>query len=129
MTTPEIPTAAKALLRQLEDWSVQTHAGVGPCEFGGLSEDTDGEGKRRRVIHVEDVDYFHIVARHVDGRGIAAIWIRRPGTTPAGKRKGWSLDMAWRGKRRDEFTPKQITATEMKAYVAPVLTLKLKEVA
>lgn len=129
MTAAEIPTAAKSLLKKLDDWSVQTNAGVGPCEFGGLSEDTDGEGKRRRVVHVEHVDYFHIVARHVDGRGIAAVWVRRPGETSVGKRKGWSLDMAWRGKRRDEFAPKQITATELKTYVEPPLALDLKEAA
>lgn len=128
MPNPDTPTAARTLLRQLEDWSVKTTHATGPCEFGGLSEDTDGEGKRHRVSNVEDVDSVLLRATHVDGRAFVALWIRRPGTTPTGKHKGWSLDLAWRGRRPDELTPKQITATELKAYVAPVLAV-VKEAA
>lgn len=108
----------RTLLRQLDGWSTSASHATGPCEFGGLSEETDGEGKRHRVSVVEDVDSVLLRAAHADGRAFVALWVRRPGTTPAGRRKGWSMDLAWRGRRPGEFTPKQITATELKAYAA-----------
>lgn len=115
-----LPTPAKTLLRQLSSsvpaWSAAVSHAVGPCEFGGLSEDTDGEGKRRRVSNIEDVDSVLVRARHLDGRALVALWIRRPGETAAGRRNGWSLDMAWRGRHEGELTPHQITAGELKAY-------------
>ena len=116
MTTPDLPTAANTLLKQLREhapaWSIAgpRHA-TGPCAFGGLSEETDGEGKRKRIERIEQVDSVLIRAVHVDGRALVALWMRRPG------KKGWSLDMAWRGRRPDEYAPQRLTATQLKAYV------------
>lgn len=118
-----LPTAARSLLRQLEDWSVKTSCASGELEFGSLSEETDGEGKRHRVSHVEAVDSVLVRARHLDGRAIVALWVHRHGEeTAAGARK-WTLDLAWRGRHADELTPKQMTATELKAYVSTPGTL------
>jgi hypothetical protein len=118
MTTADIPTAAKTLLKKLDDWSVQTHQGSGEVEFGGLSEETDGEGKRHRISAMETVDSYLVRATHIDGRAFVAIWMRRA------TRKGWSLDTCWRGRALHEHAPKQLTATELKAYVAPVFALE-----
>jgi hypothetical protein len=113
VTAPEIPAAARALVRQLEGWSVEGPTlGTGSWAFGGLSEATDGNGKRKRIEVVEKTEAVLVRARHVDGRALVAIWARRA------SRPGWSLDMAWRGRRPDENTPRQLTATELKAYVA-----------
>lgn len=117
MTAPELPPAARTLLRQLDDWSTHVTCASGELEFNALSEDTDGEGKRRRILVLEPVDSVLLRGAHVDGRALVALWIRRA------TRAGWKLDLAWRGRRADEFTPKQITATELKAYVAPVPAL------
>ncbi len=114
----DIPTAAKTLLRQLDDWSVEVNPSSGTWEFGSLSEDTDGEGKRHRVSVTEDVESYLVRGRHVDGRAFVAIWMRRAG------RKGWTLDTCWRGRALGEHAPKQITATALKAYVAPVLAME-----
>lgn len=113
---PEIPAAARTLLRQLAEaspvWSV-----IGPIRSSGhwtftaLSETEDGNGRRRRVELVEPVESVLIRARHVDGRGLVALWVRRA------SRKGWSLDLAWRGRHPDEHTPRPITATQLRAYV------------
>lgn len=117
MTTPDLPAAANTLLKQLRElvpaWSIDgpRHA-TGPCAFGGLSEETDGEGKRRRIEIVEQVDSVLVRARHADGRAIVALWVRRPA------KRGWTLDMAWRGRATNEFTPQRLTATQLKAYVA-----------
>lgn len=113
----DLPAAATTLLKQLRElvpaWSIASprHA-TGPCAFGGLSEETDGEGKRKRIAVVEQVDSVLIRACHVDGRAIVALWVRRP------SRKGWTLDMAWRGRAAHEYTPSPLTATQLKAYVA-----------
>jgi len=115
--TPDLPASARTLLKQLRElvpaWSIDgpRHA-TGPCAFGGLSEETDGEGKRRRIEIIEQVDSVLVRAHHADGRAIVALWVRRP------TRKGWTLDMAWRGRQPDEYAPRPLTATQLKAYVA-----------
>lgn len=131
MVDPDTPAAARTLLRQLGGWSTRTNPATGPCEFGGLSEETDGNGRRRRVNVVEIVDSLLVQARHVDGRALVALWIRRPGTTPAGKRKGWSLELAWRGRdlADDRDLPQRITARQLTAYAtAPDLHIALRAV-
>lgn len=117
MGTPDLPSAANALLRQLRElvpaWSIDgPRFATGPCAFGGLSEETDGEGKRRRIAVIEQVDSVLVRACHVDGRAIVALWVRRP------TKRGWTLDMAWRGRAAHEHTPHRLTATALKAYVA-----------
>lgn len=110
--TADTPTAARSLLRKLEDWSASLHHGSGSLEFGGLSIDTDGNGKRHRVSSVEDVDSVLVRAQHADGRALVAVWIRRTG------HKGWTLDTAWRGRAPGELTPQRLTARELAVYVA-----------
>lgn len=118
MTTPDTPAAARTLLARLDGWSHRLTHAAGSCTFGGLSEQSDGNGKRRRVSTVEQVDSVLVRARHVDGRALVALWIRRPGLTPAGRRKGWTLDLAWRGRAPGEHVPRRITARQLAAYVA-----------
>jgi hypothetical protein len=119
MTEHETPVAAKGLLKQLDDWSVRVNHSSGPLEFGSLSEDTDGNGKRHRVSVIEVVDSVLVQAVHVDRRAVVAMWIRRPGG-------GWRLDLAWRGRHAGELAPKQITATGLKTYVAGGLVAMAK---
>lgn len=112
MTTPDTPAAARTLMRQLDDWSTSLTHGSGHWTFSTLSETEDGNGKRRRVMTSDAVDSALIRACHIDGRAFVALWARRAG------RKGWTLDFAWRGRHGDEHAPAQITATQLKAYVA-----------
>lgn len=112
MTAPDLPAAARTLLRQLDDWSHRVTHATGPCGFTGLSETEDGNGRRRRIEVIEQVDSVLVRACHLDGRAFVALWIRRP------TRKGWALDLAWRGRGPDEHTPRPITATQLRAYVA-----------
>ena len=103
MTTPDAPTAAKTLLRQLaEGWSVAgpTYA-TGPITVTAYGEPR-GDGTRPKIAVTEVVDSVLVRACHVDGRAVVALWIRRPG-------KGWSLDMAWRGRHPHEHAPRRIT--------------------
>lgn len=93
MTAPDLPAAARTLLKQLGElvpaWSINgpRHA-TGPCAFGGLSEETDGEGKRKRTQTVEQVDSVLIRAYHADGRALVALWVRRPGVKLSSKQLG-----------------------------------------
>lgn len=112
MTAADVPATAAALLRQLDDWSIQGPTlASGPCTFTGLSEAEDGNGKRKRVEVIEQVDSVLIRACHVDGRALVALWVHRPG------RRGWTLDLAWRARHPGEHVPRRITATQLKAYV------------
>ena len=103
--TPALPRATQALIAQLDGWThTITHA-RGPCTFGGLSEETDGEGKRHRVEVTEDVDSVCLRARHDDGRRLVAVWI---------KRKSWTPDVAFRWPWPWEHgVPLQLTATAL----------------
>lgn len=110
VTTPDTPAAARALLRQLDDWSVKATHGSGSWTFSALGEPR-GNGTRPKIEVVEDVDSVLIRARHVDGRAFVALWVRRA------SRKGWALDLAWRARAPHEHTPAPITATQLRAYV------------
>lgn len=110
--THDLPAAAKTLLRQLDGWSHTTSHATGSCGFSGLSETVDGNGRRRRTEIVETVDSVLVRACHVDGRALVALWLHRSG------RKGWTLDLAWRGRHPHEPAPRRITATQLRAYVA-----------
>lgn len=114
VTTPEIPAAARTLLRQLDGWSVAgPWAGITRHTAYTLSETEDGNGRRKRVELVETVELVGIRACHVDGRNFYAQWMRRPG-------RGWTLDAAVvrRLYPADGHGPACITATALKAYVS-----------
>lgn len=85
--TADLPAGVRGLLNKLAPgWRYTVTHAVGPCEFGGLSEDTDGEGKRSRVTVIEQVDSIGVRLCHpASGRGAAALWIRRPGYMGDGK--------------------------------------------
>jgi hypothetical protein len=126
MASTDLPRATKSLLAQLDGWSVCTSHSSGPLEFGGLSSDTDGNGKRHRVSVTEVVDSVLVRAMRVTPAGIQAVvamWIRRPGA-------GWKFDLAWRGRHPGELAPQRITATALKAYVTePARTQELRSAA
>jgi hypothetical protein len=116
MTEKKIPSGAKSLLGQLDGWSTYTHAGAGTCEFSEYGE-SRGDGTRPLVKVSEDVDSYLVRAAHVDGRVFVAIWVsRRSRPTKSGGRS-WTLDTAWRGRAPGELAPRQITATQLTAYV------------
>jgi len=76
----ETPRAAGALAKKLEldpAWRVRVIPGHGGTEFGGLSEDTNGEGKRHRVSEYIEVDSVSVRAQHTDGRALVAVWVPR----------------------------------------------------
>ena len=115
LTAADVPAAARTLHRRLIEagWSIAgPRHGSGAWAYSALSETEDGNGKRKRTELVEDVESVLVRARHVDGRALVALWVRRA------SRKGWSLDLAWRGRHPDEHTPRPITATQLRAYAA-----------
>jgi hypothetical protein len=119
--TPDLPVAARTLLKSLDGWSVADprHA-TGPYAFGGLSEATNGEGKRKRTTRTEEVDSVLIRAAHVDGRAIVALFVQAGPTSKVTGKRGWTLELAWRGRHHDEHVPRQLTGTQLKAYVGAV---------
>lgn len=114
------PKAASDVLVLLDrhGWTVEQAApGHGLDTFTALGEPR-GDGTRPRVEVLDEVDAFHVRARHPDGRRLAAVWSAR---CSVGK---WSLAIAWRGRQDGEHAPKQLTtksgnpsATALKAYI------------
>lgn len=111
--TEELPTAARSLVRRLDatgGWTARVVAGEGAGEFGHLSEERNGDGKRHRVIELIAVESLSVRARHTDGRALVAVWIKR---ADGG---GWKMDLAFRGRHEGEMVPRQITARQVGAY-------------
>jgi hypothetical protein len=114
VSDPIIPRAASALMQRLAEdggWIAYMRSARGQLEFGGLSETEDGNGKRKRVTDIDNVDSVLVRAAHTDGRAIVALWMRRD------SRKGWSMDMAWRGRHGHELAPRRLSARQLSAYV------------
>lgn len=110
--TSPVPAAAKTLIKRLPPgWSHKIMEASGETDFGGLSEETDGEGKRHKVVNIEPVRSYRVSGWHTDGRGFVAVWVNRV------SKGGWTLDICWRARHRDEFTPTQLTAGQLGPYV------------
>lgn len=113
------PSAANTLISRLgPGWTVALaqHA-TGEMDFGGLSEETDGEGKRHRVVNVEPVESYLVRAHHVDGRAFVAVWVSRVLRPTKSGGKSWTLDFAWRARHPDEHTPHEVSKAELDAYI------------
>lgn len=115
----QAPAPVRTLLRKLgPGWIALITPGAGHDVRGGLSEDTDGEGKRRRVTRTVAVDSVALRARHDDGRQVRIVWaVEHGATTPAGKAKGPTFVCAWRGRHDREHGPAELAATEVPAYM------------
>lgn len=109
----QLPTSARSLYKKLtalEGWTTRAVAGEGAGEFGHLSEERNGDGKRHRVIELIAVESLSVRAVHRDGRALVAVWIKRA------DEKGWKLDMAMRGRHAHEFAPRAINARQIGPY-------------
>lgn len=113
------PSGANGVITKLAPgWSVtHEHLGTGTLDFGGLSEDTDGEGKRHRVTNVEPVESYLVRIENEDGRGVVAVWLCRLLRPTKSGGKSWTLDMAWRGRHDGEYAPVRLTKKELDHYV------------
>jgi hypothetical protein len=115
MTSPAttLPTAITTLTKRLaEGW---THHVTGPrtgsIVLGGLSETTDGEGRRHRVEREVSVTSYMLKGCHAaTRRGIVAVWVRQDSTS------SWKLDLAYRGRHEGEHAPQRLDAGQLAAY-------------
>jgi hypothetical protein len=115
MTSPatKLPGAITTLTKRLADgW---THHITGPrtgaLAVGGLSEETDGEGRRRRVERAVSVTSYMLAGcHHATGRAFRALWVQQAGTS------SWKLDIAVRGRHDGEYAPQHLDAGQLAAY-------------
>lgn len=86
-----------------------------------------GDGTRPRETYLEyGVRTFLLVAQHpATGRGLIALWVAKRGGT------GYALETCARGRHPGEHSPRELSATELKAYVAedlaPAAELELED--
>lgn len=119
--TPSLPSALTSLKRKLAVGWNPTITGPrnGHVTIGGLSEDTDGEGKRRRITREVPVTSYALKATHcATGRAFVAVWVHRDGDDTAKGKPRWSLDLAVRGRHEGEHAPRHLSASELAAYAA-----------
>lgn len=121
-TTPtdQAPAPVRTLLRKLPPgWHHTITAGHGTDQTGTMSADTDGNGKRHRVVREYAVDSWALRAHHPDGRQVRIVWAVEQGArTPAGRVKAPTFVLAWRGRHDGEDGPAPLAATEIPAYMA-----------
>lgn len=117
--TDQAPAPVSTLLHKLTPgWHHHVTTGHGHDERGGLSDTTDGDGKRHRVVTVVDVDSIALRSRHADGRTVRIVWAVQTGArTPTGRAKAPTFVLAWRGRHPGENAPAQLAATEIPAYM------------
>lgn len=118
-TVTDVP-AVKALLASCAPgWKGTVTRAEGTLDTGGLSEETNGDGKRTRVARTLTVESIAVRLQHADGRGVRVLYWRDPAArTPTNKPKGYAFDSAWRGRHGDERVAVVLNAGEVKAYVA-----------
>ncbi len=89
----EIPAGARNLAARCDDsWVVRITYGADVSTYGGLSEETDGEGKRHRIVRQELTESIAVRLAHPEtGVRAVATWARRPDCS-------WAADIAavWR---------------------------------
>jgi hypothetical protein len=119
-SSTKLPTAITTLTRRMADgW---THHITGPrtgtLVLGGLSEDTDGEGRRSRVEREVSVTSFMLAGcHHATGRAFVAVWVQQKSS------KSWKLDIAVRGRHDGEHTPQHLDAGQLAAYAGSTSVL------
>lgn len=112
----EHPRAVNLFIKRFGvGWRHQVIYGTGEMTFGGLSEETDGDGKRTRVSSVETVESVSVRGCHTGGRSMAAVWVKRIG-------QNWKYDMGWTWTRRASdglpaVIPQRAKSTELSDYV------------
>lgn len=118
---PSLPSALKTLTRKFADgW---THHVTGPrtgtLVVGGLSEETDGEGRRHRIEREVSVSSYMLKGCHAaTGRALVAVWVHRHGELTKKGALSWALDLAYRGRHDGEHTPQALTAQQLAAYAS-----------
>jgi hypothetical protein len=109
------PAALTSLTKRLAPgWTHHvTGPRIGALVVGGLSEETDGEGRRSRVQREVDITSYALKACHsTSGRAFVAVWIQQLGAS------SWKLDMAVRGRHDGEHAPQRLDAGQLSAYAA-----------
>ena len=109
----DLPAGPKMLLNKAADpWTHRVRHVTTEAEFGGLSEDEDGDGHKHKIVVRETVDSIGVRFDHPDGRAAVAVWVRRAGT------KSYKFTVGVRGRHPAEYTPVELNARDLGAYLA-----------
>lgn len=113
--TEKLPRGVAGVLNAMgTGWRHCVTRAAGHTEITTLG-DPRGDGTRPRVSATAPVDSVCLRAVHPPtGRAVVAVWVCR---TDRPKRS-WTADMIWRGRHDGEHAPRQLTATQLRAYVA-----------
>jgi hypothetical protein len=110
------PGGANALVKlaRSHGWVVTTVEGEGVVEASRLG-DPRGDGTRPRESFDAPCVSFSVRAHHpATGRQVRAVYVQRTDT----EKRSWTMWTAWRGRHDGEHTPRALTATEIKRYLA-----------
>lgn len=115
-----MPGAAATLLKKLDGWSIEHSGGSSGTVTTTALGEPRGDGTCPRVEVATPADCYVIRAVHVDGRAFVATWVHRQGNVSKTGAPVWTVDTIWRGRHLaspEDWTPKQLTSTELKAYI------------
>jgi len=95
-------------------WTYEVVPGAGTVDAQAFG-DPRGDGTRPKLTVAAPCESVGLRAVHpATRRQVRAVWVCR---TDKAKRS-WTMTIAWRGRHDGEHTPRALTATELKAYVA-----------
>ena len=112
----KLPIGVSGIVKACEatGWIYTVTHGTGTVDAQAFG-DPRGDGTRPKLTVAAPCESIALRARNEElRRAIRAVWVCR---TDKPKR-AWTLTIAWRGRHEHEHTPHQLTATELRAYVA-----------
>lgn len=112
-----VPRAAALLAKKLAldpGWTVRVVPGHGQAEYGSLSEERDGNGKRHRVSELVEVESVSVRARHADGRALWSVWVKKADEAT------YKFDAAMRGRdvTAERDVPRPLNSRQLNAYAS-----------
>lgn len=112
----KLPIGVSGLIKILDahGWAHQVTHGTGTVEAQILG-DPRGDGTRPKVKIDAPCESIAIRAAHAaTGRAVRALFVCRTNKP----KRAWTMSTAWRGRHDDEHAPRQLTTTELRAYLA-----------
>jgi hypothetical protein len=111
----KLPVGVSGVVNAMEQagWIYTITHGTGTVDAQAFGPPR-GDGTRPKLAVHAPCESIAVRARHPGtGRQLRALWVCRTDKT----KRAWTMSTAWRGRHDGEHTPRELSATAVKAYV------------
>lgn len=123
----KLPSGVSGLTNAMDTcgWTYAVTPGIGQMDVQAFGPPR-GDGTRPKLTVAAPVESIAVRAVHpATGRQVRALFVCRLDKA----KRAWTMTTAWRGRHDGEYTPHELTATEVRAYVAELGELITDEAA